>query len=162
MSLRRGMTLLLAAGLVTGALLSGPLRGAALEGSATPASSSVTKAGDAEAGKKLSVQCLGCHTIDGSKSVGPTWKDLYGSEVELEGGAKVTADEAYLTESIKDPNAKVVKGFPANAMPPYGAILSDQNIADLVAYIKTLSPKGEEELEHANKDGGGKDDKDKS
>ncbi len=87
----------------------------------------------------LAVQCLSCHTIDGRPGVGPTWQGLYGSEVELEDGSKVTADDAYLIESIKDPNAKVVKGFPAGAMPPYGSILTDANIADLVAYIKSLA-----------------------
>ncbi|MCC6673916.1 MAG: c-type cytochrome [Thermomicrobiales bacterium] len=87
----------------------------------------------------LASQCLACHTIDGSQAVGPTWKGLYGSKVELEDGSTVVADAAYLIESIKDPNAKVVKGFPAGAMPPYGSILSDENIADLVAYIETLA-----------------------
>ncbi len=155
--MRRGITLLLVIGMVMVALVTGPLRGEALEGTSTPEStktaspesspkaSPVALAGDVEAGKKLAVQCLGCHTVDGSKSVGPTWKDLYGHEVELEDGSKVTADEAYLIESIKDPGAKTVKDFPANAMPPYGAILSDQNIADLVAYIKSLSEQGEDE-----------------
>lgn len=155
--MRRGAVLLVVIGMVMVALVSGPLQGVALESTSTPEStgtaspesspsaSPIALAGNADEGKKLSVQCLGCHTVDGNKSVGPTWKDLYGHEVELKDGSKVIADEAYLTESIKDPGAKVVKDFPENAMPPYGAILSDQNIADLVAYIKTLSEKGEEE-----------------
>lgn len=150
--MRRGTTLLIVIGMVAVALITGPLRGVALEGTATPEStktaspvaSPVALAGNVEEGKKLAVQCLGCHTVDGNKSVGPTWKDVYLHEVELEDGSKVVADEAYLIESIKDPGAKVVKGFPANAMPPYGAILSDQNIADLVAYIKSLSDKTED------------------
>lgn len=138
-------------GMVMVALVSGPLRGEALDKTATPEmsktaspesspnASPVAMVGDVAAGKALSVQCLGCHTVDGGKSVGPTWKDLYGSEVKLKDGSEVMADHAYLTESIKDPNAKVVDGFPANAMPPYGAILSDQDVADLVAYIQSLS-----------------------
>ena len=153
--LRRGTVLLVVFGLVIAFGLAGPLRGFALEGTETPdtsktaspesspGASPVALAGDVEAGKKLAVQCLGCHTIDGNTSVGPTWKGLYGTEVELEDGSKVIADEAFLTESIKDPNAKIAKGFPAGAMPPYGAILSDQNVADLVAYIKSLSDEEE-------------------
>ena len=75
--------------------------------------------------------------------VGPSWKDLYGHEVELEDGTKVIANEAYITQSIKDPTSQIVKGFPP-AMPPY-AYLTDQQIADIVAYIKTLSPEGQQE-----------------
>lgn len=155
--MRRGTILLVVIGMVMLTLITGPLRGVALESTSTPESSGtaspgsspsaspIALVGNADEGKKLSVQCLGCHTVDGNKSVGPTWKDLYGNEVELKDGSKVIADVAYLTESIKDPGAKIVKDYPENAMPPYGAILSDQNIADLVAYIKTLSEKGEED-----------------
>lgn len=106
---------------------------------ASPVGSPVALAGDVAAGKSLAVQCLSCHSIDGSPMVGPTWKGLYGHEVELEDGSQVIADEAYLYESITDPGAKIVKGFPAGAMPPYGSILSDQNIADIIAYIRSLA-----------------------
>ena len=79
--------------------------------------------------------CAACHSINGSAGVGPTWFGLAGSKVDLEGGASVTADDAYLTESIKDPKAKVVKGF-APVMPVFP--FTDEEIANLVAYIKTL------------------------
>jgi len=92
--------------------------------------------GDVSKGKQLSAQCLACHSVDGSTIVGPTWKGLYGHEVTLSDGSKVTADSAYIAESIHDPNAKVVEGFPA-VMPPF-AYLSDQDIADIIAYIKSL------------------------
>ncbi len=80
--------------------------------------------------------CGGCHSIDGTKMTGPTWRGLYQSQVPLSDGRTVTADQAYLTESIKDPNAKIVAGFPANVMPHFD--LTDQQIADIVAYIETL------------------------
>lgn len=92
--------------------------------------------GDVSKGKQLSAQCLACHSIDGSTVVGPTWKGLYGHEVTLSDGSKVTADSDYIAESIRDPNAKVVEGFPP-VMPPF-AYLSDQDIADIIAYIKSL------------------------
>lgn len=92
--------------------------------------------GDVSKGKQLSAQCIACHSIDGSTIVGPTWKGLYGHEVTLEDGSTVTADSDYIAESIRDPNAKIVQGFPP-VMPPF-AYLSDQDIADLIAYIKTL------------------------
>lgn len=61
--------------------------------------------------------CVGCHSIDGKALAGPTWKDLYGHEVELDGGVKVTADEAYLKNSILNPNGQIVSGFKPNIMP---------------------------------------------
>ncbi|MCC6792737.1 MAG: cytochrome c [Thermomicrobiales bacterium] len=103
---------------------------------ASPIASPVALVGDVEAGKTLAAQCLGCHTTDGSTMVGPTWKGLYGHQVELEDGSTVVADDAYLAASIRDPMSQIVKGFPP-AMPPY-SYLTDQQIADLIAYIKSL------------------------
>lgn len=94
--------------------------------------------GDPAAGQAIAqANCFTCHSIDGSTIVGPTWKGLYGRDVELESGETVTADDDYIRESILDPNAKIVKGFPA-AMPTFSGILNDQQIADVIAYIKTL------------------------
>jgi cytochrome c oxidase subunit 2 len=81
--------------------------------------------------------CLNCHAIGGAVKVGPGWKGLFGSNVPLEGGKTVNADEEYLRESIVDPGAKVVKGFP-NVMPTYKTTLSKEDIDALVAYLKTL------------------------
>ncbi len=79
--------------------------------------------------------CKACHSLDGSKGIGPTWKGLFGSQVRLSDGSVVAADDAFLTESIKFPDATVVAGF-AKGMPDFG--LSDKRIADLVAFIKTV------------------------
>ena len=94
--------------------------------------------GGPEAGKAIVAQegCGGCHSIDGTKMTGPTWKGLFQSQVPLSDGRTVTANDAYLTESIKDPNAKIVSGFPANVMPHFD--LTDQQIAAIVSYIETL------------------------
>lgn len=94
--------------------------------------------GDAAAGRTLATQngCAGCHSTDGSALVGPTWKGLAGSQVKLANGSTVTADDAYLTESIKTPNAKVHEGFQPNLMPQVQ--LTDDQIEDLVAYIKSV------------------------
>lgn len=80
--------------------------------------------------------CAACHTINGSANIGPTWFNLFGSSVELSDGTTVTADDAYITESIKTPQAKIVAGFDTQKMPTYG--FSDDQIAAIVAYIKTL------------------------
>lgn len=80
--------------------------------------------------------CAACHSINGSAGIAPTWLGLYGSQVKLTDGSVVTADDAYITESIKAPQAKIVAGFETQLMPNFG--LADSDIADIVAYIKTL------------------------
>ncbi|MBI1729282.1 cytochrome c oxidase subunit II [Candidatus Acetothermia bacterium] len=82
--------------------------------------------------------CMGCHTIDGSKLVGPTWLGLYGKTETLDDGSQVKVDEAYILESIRDPNAKVVNAFPA-IMPTFGPEkISDDQIKDVLEYIESL------------------------
>jgi cytochrome c oxidase subunit 2 len=80
--------------------------------------------------------CAACHTVTGAAGIGPTWFNLFGHEVRLSDGSTVTADEAYIHESIKAPQAKIVAGFENQLMPTYG--FTDAQIDDIVAYIKTL------------------------
>ncbi len=84
----------------------------------------------------ISFACISCHTSSGAKGVGPTWRGLYGSTVTLTDGSTVTADWAYITESISAPRVKIAEGFQA-VMPTY-ASLSDADINALAAYIKSL------------------------
>ncbi len=82
----------------------------------------------------LDAGCTSCHGPNGEGGAGPAWKGLYGSKVELADGSTVTADEAYLTESIRDPSAKQVAGYglmPANS-------LDDAEIQAVVEFIKSL------------------------
>jgi len=81
--------------------------------------------------------CLGCHSTDGTVKVGPSFKGLYGREVHLEKGRETIADEEYIRESIFDPGAKVARGFP-NIMPTFKGSIADDDVAAIVAYIKTL------------------------
>lgn len=81
--------------------------------------------------------CVACHSVDGSRRVGPSWKGVYGSKEELESGKSVEVDENYIRESIVEPQAKVVKGYPPS-MPTFKGLLSDQEINALIAYIKSL------------------------
>jgi len=99
------------------------------------------RAGAAVDGKELLEKhgCLGCHSLDGKAGVGPTFKRLFGSRIRVLRGGKpltVTADEAYLTESIREPMAAVVEGF-APIM-PVNPDLSDGDVAAIVAFIKGL------------------------
>jgi len=83
--------------------------------------------------------CTACHSINGSELVGPTWQGLAGRSVTLANGSTVTADDAYLEESIVSPNAKVVEGFEPGIMPQdFGTRLTPEEIQSLIAYIKTL------------------------
>jgi cytochrome c oxidase subunit II len=82
--------------------------------------------------------CFRCHTIDGTPHLGPTWAGLYRSVVPLEGGAEVTADEAYLTESIMDPGAKIHRSFQL-LMPSYRGQISPPEMAAILELIRSLS-----------------------
>ncbi|PJZ40980.1 cytochrome c oxidase subunit II [Leptospira kmetyi] len=99
----------------------------------------LSKVPPAELGKKLYAEkaCAGCHSIDGSRLVGPSYKGLFGSTREFEAGPGATADENYIRKSILQPTAQVVKGYPP-AMPSYQGQLSDDEINALIEYIKTL------------------------
>ena len=83
--------------------------------------------------------CLACHTTDGSDSAGPTWLGLAGSERTFDDGTTAVADEAYLEAAILDPGSQVVDGFNAIMPATYGDSLSEQEIADLIDYLESLS-----------------------
>jgi cytochrome c oxidase subunit 2 len=97
------------------------------------------EAPSAQKGKALTetLGCLGCHSVDGSGRVGPSFQGLFGRQVELADGGKVTADEAYIRESIARPKAKVVKGFP-DVMPDFGGKITEEDLSAIIVYIKTL------------------------
>lgn len=80
--------------------------------------------------------CTGCHTSDGAGSVGPTWAGLYESEVTLEDGSTVVADDDYLRRAIEDPGAQIVEGFPSS-MPTQD--LTGAEIDSVIDYIRDLS-----------------------
>ena len=89
-------------------------------------------------GKRLAQDnaCLGCHTIDGRDQVGPTWQGLYGRMEQFEGGGAVEVEEGYLRESIRNPNAKIVRGYLPGIMPTIE--VTDEEIDALIAFIKSL------------------------
>lgn len=98
-----------------------------------------TGAPSAERGKELYVQrgCNACHSVDGTRIVGPTWKGLWGKEEVMQDGQKVTVDENYVRESILEPQAKIVNGYPP-VMPSFKGVVSDEDISAIIAYMKTL------------------------
>jgi len=89
-------------------------------------------------GKKVFAQrgCTGCHSVDGSRRVGPSLKGIWKHRERLADGSDVLVDEEYLRESLVKPGAKVVAGFP-NLMPP--VVLDERDLAGLAAYLQSLS-----------------------
>jgi cytochrome c oxidase subunit 2 len=89
-------------------------------------------------GQKLYAKkaCIGCHTTTGARLVGPSWKGIWGKQ-EITDHGPVTVDENYIRESVLDPQAKIVAGFPPT-MPPFRGQISDQEIDEIIAYIKSL------------------------
>ncbi len=90
----------------------------------------------ADQGKALyaSKGCLACHSVDGSKIIGPSFKGLYGRKESTDKG-EVQVDDNYIRESILNPTAKVVSGYPP-AMPPQN--LSPKEIDSIILFLKTL------------------------
>lgn len=82
--------------------------------------------------------CNACHSLDGTPGVGPTWQGIYGSEGKLTDGSSVVKDDAYLTQSIRNPAAQIVEGF-NNIMPANIAEkMTDQQVEDVIRLIESL------------------------
>jgi len=94
----------------------------------------------AEQGEKLFEQygCVSCHMRD-RESRGPLLRNVFGHPVQLEDGRTVLADEAFIRESILNPNAKVVKGYHRDLMPAFQGQLNEEALLQLVAFIKSLA-----------------------
>jgi cytochrome c oxidase subunit 2 len=95
-----------------------------------------------QAGARLFTQ-FNCHTCHerGPTSRGPSLHEILGKTVKLRTGESAAVDETYLRESILLPNAKVVAGFEP-VMPVYQGQLSEEQVIQLIAYIKSLTREG--------------------
>jgi cytochrome c oxidase subunit 2 len=94
------------------------------------------------AGAKLfqDLVCITCHQA-GAQQRGPVLTNLFGSRVELQGGSSVIADEAYLRESILNPQAKIVAGY-LPVMPTFQGLVTEEQLLQLIAYVRSLSQPG--------------------
>ncbi len=92
----------------------------------------------AVAGERLfsELGCITCHNRE-SGSRGPALDGLFGTQVALEGGSVVTADETYLRESIVDPRARIVQGYQP-LMPTFRGLVGEEGLLQIIEYIKTL------------------------
>lgn len=85
--------------------------------------------------------CLACHSLDGTKLVGPTWKGLMGrTEVVVTKGKtrELIVDSAYIWKSIYDPNADIVKGYNKGLMISYKNELSEEDLSAILEFFRTL------------------------
>ncbi len=94
------------------------------------------------AGEKLfqDLACNTCHRPD-AQGRGAVLANIFGKQVELEGGGVATVDEAYIRESIVLPQAKVVAGFQP-IMPTFQGLVTEEQLLQLIAYIRSLSQPG--------------------
>jgi cytochrome c oxidase subunit 2 len=86
----------------------------------------------------LKYRCVSCHSANAAARA-PVLEGLYGKPVALDDGRVVTADESYLRESIIYPSAKIVAGY-ENVMPTFKGQVSEEEIIELIAFIKSLKP----------------------
>ena len=89
-------------------------------------------------GEKLfqSLGCATCHRTD-TQGRGPMLTGVFGKQQQLADGANVLADEAYIRESILNPQAKTVAGF-QQIMPTYQGQVSEEQLLQLIAYVRSL------------------------
>ena len=103
----------------------------------------VKKSNDTNVGFKILEKngCFACHSINGTKLVGPTFKGSYGSDVEVTtNGAtrKIKVNSLYIISSILEPNKDIVSGYPPGVMKSYKGIITDKDIVLIIDYLKTL------------------------
>jgi cytochrome c oxidase subunit 2 len=111
---------------------------AAPSAGAEPDTASIVAAGEALFNQK---GCVTCHQ-SAPGALGPPLAGVYGKSREFESGETVTADDAYLRDSILNPRAKIVKGY-LPVMPTFEGQLSEEQILQLIQYIRSLSPPGD-------------------
>jgi cytochrome c oxidase subunit 2 len=86
--------------------------------------------------------CNACHSNDGSKILGPSYLNLFGEQqIVIRDGKEVpvTVDEEYIRKAIFDPNSEIVKGYPKGLMQSYEGIISVDDIAKIIEYLKSLN-----------------------
>jgi cytochrome c oxidase subunit 2 len=113
-----------------------------------------------ELGRRLYVSkgCNACHSLDGSRNIGPTWlgdgeTGGYGATIPLADGSTAVIDENYFRESVLVPGAKIHAGYP-NQMSSFQGLINDRELNALLMFYKSLSPKGRAEMETSGGQGG--------
>lgn len=79
--------------------------------------------------------CATCHSLDGTRGQGPSWKGIYGKIETMSDGAKVLVDDNYIRESILEPQKKIVQGY-EGIMPTFQGLLREREIKGVIEFIK--------------------------
>lgn len=99
------------------------------------------KSGLALEGERLvsSMGCTGCHTSDGSRKIGPSYKGMFGRTVVLADGSEVIADENWIREKIETPDRRSIRGYEGLVMPSYAGQLNERELNAVIEYMKSLN-----------------------
>ena len=81
--------------------------------------------------------CNACHSVDGTLKLGPTLKNQFGKEILHTDGTVMKINVDYIRESLIDPLKHIAEGY-TPIMPSYKPVLKDEDIENLIAYIKAL------------------------
>ena len=102
-----------------------------------------TEGSMAQQGERLFEQygCSTCHQAD-QQGRGPNLRGVYGSRIQLTDGRSVQVDDAYIRESILNPNAKVTAGYRPDVMPTFQGQVSEEQLLQMIVYIKSLANPG--------------------
>lgn len=88
--------------------------------------------------KHYATKCAVCHNTTAVKKIGPGFKGLFGAERQLTDGTTIVADEAYIKESILNPNAKMSVGYENGGMQSFQGQLTEDDVTNIIEYLKTL------------------------
>jgi len=85
--------------------------------------------------------CLACHSMDGSKLVGPSFMEISSERIIVENGTEktISVDKEYLEKSIIDPNSQLVKGYSRGLMQSYEKTVDKEDIDKMVQYLLELA-----------------------
>jgi cytochrome c oxidase subunit II len=87
--------------------------------------------------------CSGCHGENATVHA-PKLQGLYGKPVPLQGGGMTVADDRYIRDSILMPLKDIAAGY-APIMPSFEGKISEEEILEIIAYIKSLGEDDQKE-----------------
>ena len=97
--------------------------------------------GDPVAGRQVAlrpeINCVFCHSDDGSTMIGPTFKGMFGSTLKYDDGSGVVMDEAAIRYALKHPIDKIVDGYEPR-MPELDSKMSETDKQNLIAYLASI------------------------
>jgi cytochrome c oxidase subunit 2 len=81
--------------------------------------------------------CATCHSLDGTRGQGPSWKGIWGQTHKFQDGSSAVVDENYIRQSLMEPQAHIVQGY-EGIMPTYQGLLRPREILGVIEFIKNL------------------------